>query len=194
MKLEDLGLSKEEKITEDKDTARNKALMMVEDRINNILKFTRKGGLLSKSLYDNRLDRTLENANKHLINALNVIQDLQVALDAERGLDTLSYSFGRIKETYELEEGFSVNVGSHGRVPVGHFTWLYIPKNPKDLDFISNSAIHRGIKELHVVKTVGKGKGIEITATAPEHQSLIRSFQSLQFNGEVIDPTNPENR
>jgi len=94
----------------------------------------------------------------------------------------------RLRELAGIQEGFKVNIGG-GKVPVGHFTWIYIPKNKAELKFISNSAGVRGIKDIKIVDTVGKGKGVEITAMAPEHNSLIKSFQALQLDGEVLDPT-----
>ncbi len=96
------------------------------------------------------------------------------------------YSLGKAKNTLPMgeavSEGFVNNVG-RGKVPIGHWSFEYIPeKGKKDIQFLINSMKHRDPEAIIKLKN-----SVVMTGFAGSHQSLITSLQKLNFNGEVVD-------
>lgn len=81
----------------------------------------------------------------------------------------------------EVSEGFANKIGK-GKVPIGHFSFEYIPEKRSDIGFLIRSMKHRDPEEIIKLKN-----SVVMKAFAGQHQSLISSLQKLNFNGEVVD-------
>ena len=84
-------------------------------------------------------------------------------------------------ESISESKGFANNIGG-GKVPIGLYSFEYIPEKRKDIQFLINSMKHRDPEEITQLKN-----SVAMKAYPKAHQSLITSLQRLNFNGEVVD-------
>ena len=85
----------------------------------------------------------------------------------------------KLFEEVQLFEGSFKNLLRGGKVPIGHWDFVY---RSNDIMFIANSAEERGMEVTHIDPDT-----IRVNGYAQDHMSLIASLQTLGVDGNVSE-------